>query len=123
MSRFIGTFKEFKIYLNDYVKNKVPALTRKFKTGTCELCGKKEVLDAAHIRGREREVIIQEAFNASSEHISGNVYDVDLDKFSQFIYKEHSDPNNFHFICRDCHRKYDAPNSKIQEIDFIKYQN
>lgn len=47
MARFIGTFKEFKQYLNDYVKNKVPALTKKFKTGICERCGQKATLEAA----------------------------------------------------------------------------
>ena len=121
MARFIGTFKDFKQYVNDYVKNKIPYLTRKFKTGTCELCGKKATLDAAHLRGREREVVIREAFEASSELVGGNIFDVDLNKFAQYINKEHSDPNNFHFICHDCHRKYDAPDSTIQESDFKKF--
>lgn len=123
MTKFIGTFNEFKKYLNDYVKNKIPAQTKKFRTGNCELCGKKATLDSAHIRGREREVVIKEAFFTSSELISGNVYDVNLDKFAQYIYKEHTNPNNFHFICRECHRKYDAKDSEIQEEDFSRTIN
>ena len=120
MARFIGTFKEFKQYLNDYVKNKVPALTKKFKTGTCERCGQKAVLEAAHVRGRGRDVIIKEAFEAAGELISGNVYDVNLDTFAQYVYNEHTKPDNFHFICRDCHREYDAKNSTVQESEFVR---
>ncbi len=118
MSRFIGTFNEFKRYVNDYVKNQVPVLTKKFKPGKCERCGRPAILDAAHKRGRGRDIIIKEAFDAASVLISGNVYDVDMDIFSQYVYQEHSNPNNLWFLCRACHREYDAKNSTIQESEF-----
>ena len=120
MAKFIGSFSEFKKYLNDYVKNKIPAQTKKYRAGKCELCGKEATLDSAHIRGRERVVIIKEAFEEVGEHIGGNVYIIDLEAFAQYIYEEHTNPDNFHFICHDCHRKYDAKDSDIQESDFKK---
>lgn len=120
MTTFIGNFNEFKMYLNDYVKNKVPVLTKKFRQRTCELCGKKTTLDSAHLRGREREIIIKEAFVQAGKPLEDGTFRVNLDIFAQYIYKEHSNPDNFHFLCRECHKKYDAPNSPIKESDFKK---
>lgn len=120
MTMFIGNFNQFKAYLNDYVKNKVPVLTKKFRQGSCELCGKKTTLDSAHLRGREREVIIKEAFEQSSQYLEDGTFCVNLDIFAQYINREHSNPDNFHFICRECHKKYDAPDSIIKESDFKK---
>ncbi len=123
MPIFVGSFDEFKTYLNDFVKNKVPALTRKFRQGECELCGKKTTLDSAHLRGREREVIIKEAFEKAAKALGGGIFSVDLDMFAQYIREEHSNPDNFHFLCHACHTKYDAPESSIKESDFKRQGN
>ncbi len=115
---FIGNFDNFYTYLNDYVKNKVPYLTKQYKKGTCELCGKQSPLEAAHLRGQDRRFLIKKAFDVVAKSIHDDVYQVDLNAFALKINQIHSDPNNFHFLCHDCHKKYDAPNSHIQESDF-----
>ena len=117
---FQGTFENFYTYLNDFVKNKVPYLTKTYKTGICELCGKQSPLDAAHIRGQDRKFLIKKAFDETSCLIHDHIYQVDLNAFSLKINQIHSDPNNFHFLCKDCHKKYDAEGSLIKESDFHK---
>ena len=113
-----------KEYAKDFYNSPAWKKTRKayyiFQRGQCERCGQKAVLEAAHVRGRGRDVIIKEAFEAAGELISGNVYDVNLDTFAQYVYNEHTNPDNFHFICRDCHREYDAKNSTVQESEFVR---
>lgn len=117
---FQGTFEDFYTYLNDYAKNKVPYLTRPFKKGKCELCGQETSLDAAHIRGQDRKFLIKKAFNETSKLLHDNIYQVNLNAFGLKINQIHSDPNNFHFLCKQCHKKYDSTTSSIQECDFHK---
>lgn len=117
-SLFEGTFDQFYEYLNDYVKNQIPQLTKKYKNGKCELCGSNAQLDAAHIRGKERIVCMKDAFNRSIIHQNNTKCCINLDLFAEEIKKIHSDPFNFHFLCHDCHKEYDNPNSTIKEEDF-----
>ena len=104
---FIGSFDNFYTYLNDYVKNKVPYLTKQYKKGTCELCGEQKPLEAAHLRGQDRRFLIKKAFDVVAKSIHDDVYQVDLNAFALKINQIHSDPNNFHFLCHDCHKKYE----------------
>ncbi len=118
---FLGSFKKFQFFINDFVKNMVPSLTRKYRTGPCELCGKEKATDSAHIHGRERHILIKEAFNGAVLSQKGPFYIIDLDKFKKLIQTEHKNLNNFHFLCKKCHRLYDAKNSNISEADFKKH--
>ncbi|MBQ8630952.1 MAG: hypothetical protein IJ479_04445 [Alphaproteobacteria bacterium] len=108
MALFIGNWDEFRDYLNDYTKNKVPALTKKYKGGACEFCGTEIATDAAHLHGRERPVLMREAFDAATISRQGERHGVDLKVFAAEIKKRHSDPANFKFLCHACHRSYDA---------------
>lgn len=120
---FRGTFDDFYTFINDYVKNKVPYLTRRHKPECCELCGEKKTLEAAHVRDRDRRVLMQEAFDEIAIPEENGIFAVDLNKYADKIGQIHSDPHNFHFLCRDCHKKYDAANSTIQETDFSPRNN
>lgn len=115
---FRGTFDDFYTFINDYVKNKVPYQTKRHKPEHCELCGEKKTLEAAHVRNRDRRVLMQEAFDEIAIPEENGIFAVDLNKYADKIGQMHSDPHNFHFLCRDCHKKYDAPGSTIKETDF-----
>lgn len=117
MAVFEGTPEEFNTYLNDYVKNKVPVLTKKYKTGNCQFCHTRKATDAAHKHGRERSVIIREAFDTAVLNEKNDLFRIDLNIFSEYIKKMHSNPDNFYFLCSECHRNYDAGNiNKSQKI-------
>ena len=117
---FQGTFEDFYTYINDYVKNKVPYLTKAYKNGICELCGKQSLLDAAHLKGQDRRFLIKKAFDEVSLLIHDNIYQVDLNAFGLKIKQIHSNPDNFHFLCKECHKKYDSTDNLISENDFHK---
>lgn len=106
---FIGTEKEFHDFIGPRLRNKVQTLTKPAKTAannTCQHCGKiASRLDAAHIHGRERKEIIKLLL---SEYCEDGLYKVDLHKFEQdFINEHYPIDENFLFLCRDCHRRYD----------------
>lgn len=108
---------------NDYVKNMVPNLTRALKGNVCELCGQRHArLDAAHLRGQERRTIICKMFDAVKVDFGATdgMVCVDLDLFTEKIREYHSNPDNFHWLCSDCHRLYDRPDSTITEDMFVR---
>lgn len=110
---------------NDWVKNSVPALTRALKGNKCELCGKEhKSLDAAHLRGQERRTIIKKIFNEIKVDFGATdgIVCIDWNMFAKKIYEYHSNPDNFHWLCRGCHRKYDDNDSQITENMFIPRQ-
>ena len=109
---FIGSLAEFKKYFQGFCKNKVAQMTKSAKTArenVCECCGQKRELEAAHIKGNERIKIIKSILNKNfkqSETVDN--YFVDLDKFEQYFVEAHKPiEEHFHFLCYDCHSKYD----------------
>ncbi len=112
MAMFIGSLAEFKKYFQGFCKNKVAQMTKSAKIereNVCEYCGQKMELEAAHIRGNERIKIIEAILNKNfkqSETVDN--YFVDLDKFEQYFVEAHKPiEEHFHFLCYDCHNKYD----------------
>ncbi len=108
---------------NDYVKNMVPNLTRALKGNACELCGRHDSrLEAAHLRGQERRAIICQVFDNIKVDFGApdGFVCVDLDLFTKKIRDYHSNPDNFHWLCRDCHRQYDRADSTITEDMFTR---
>jgi hypothetical protein len=57
---FTGTNREFKRYIGPRLRNLVQMITKKHKAtvAACEHCGVGEDLESAHIRGRDRNQII-----------------------------------------------------------------
>lgn len=62
MPKFEGTIQEFTKFIGAYARNKVQSITRNYRreVGKCEgeHCTATSDLDAAHIKGKERPVII-----------------------------------------------------------------
>jgi hypothetical protein len=60
MASFIGTRREFKRYIGPRLRNLVNILTKnhRIRVANCNQCGAKERLESAHVRGRERNQII-----------------------------------------------------------------
>ncbi len=114
MASFIGTFDEFIKYINPRVKNVVNSISRAHKQtiGRCEHCDiHNAVLEAAHVTGRERPVIIGEVLQ---DYMNGETITVDLDVF-EHRFKQAHDPISdcILVLCRPCHTKYD---SKVGEL-------
>ena len=108
MASFIGTIDEFIKYINPRAKNVVNSITRRYKTevGSCQHCGTAtETLEAAHITGRERPIIIEEIL---SNFTNGEIITIDLEVFENKFLEAH-DPINecILVLCRQCHTAYD----------------
>lgn len=107
MAKFEGTIKEFTQFIGPYARIKVAFLASKYKKqkGKCEDCGIEKGLEAAHIKGKERPLLIA---NILSEFIVDDIITVDLNEFEE-KYKEIHLPieSSIKILCADCHRKYD----------------
>ncbi|NVK43182.1 MAG: hypothetical protein HWE39_18205 [Oceanospirillaceae bacterium] len=108
MASFVGTLDEFIKYINPRVKNVINGLSRAYKAevGQCEHCGSVDaILEAAHVTGRERPVIIEEVL---SDFINGEVITVDLDVFESRLITAHEPIDKIiKALCRPCHIQYD----------------
>ena len=108
MAEFIGTKNEFNRYIGPILRNLVQQVTRKYRTeiGTCQHCGCKENLEAAHIHGKERKIIIEKLLQ---DYETENIYKVDLQEFENKFRNEHEIVEGIVIIlCKDCHTKYDS---------------
>ncbi len=110
---FIGSFEDFNKFLSGYARNKVQSITNRYKKkiGNCEHCGKRGVqLDAAHIHGKERKIIIESILKGYKKV---EYFQVDLNKFeNQFIDAHHPIEDVILILCKPCHIKYDDKSFK-----------
>jgi len=124
MASFIGTFDEFIKYINPRIKNVVNGFSRTYKQeiGRCEHCESvNATLEAAHVTGRERPVIIEEILQ---DYVNGEIVTVDLEVFEN-RFKQAHDPISdvIKVLCRPCHIQYDnqiqlaVEQETIQTID------
>ena len=108
MPTFTGTSREFKRYVGPRLRNFVQMLTKKHKAsvGACEHCTVGEDLESAHVRGRDRNQIIDLLLTAISTE---SVVAVDFQQFEKNFKLEH-DPveKAILILCRQCHKKYDS---------------
>ena len=118
MNMFVGDYKTFKKFFDGYARNKTRDLTQKYKSGICACCGTKEKeIQSAHKRGFERKDLVRKFFEESTCSKEGEICHVDLDKFEESFVNFSKNLANFHFLCEECHRKYD--DSKIDESFFV----
>lgn len=113
MATFDGTPEEFRRFIDPWLRNRIQAKTKaaKRQQGKCADCGRADVhLDAAHLTGRDRGVVVSEVLRRlrmSKER--GKRVQVDLGAFEKAVLEAHHPVDKaFRFICRECHRKYDA---------------
>lgn len=108
MPTFTGTNREFKRYIGPRLRNFVQMITKKHKAavGACEYCGVGDELESAHVKGRDRNQIIDLLISADSPD---SVVTVDLQLFERRFKSEH-DPveKAILILCRRCHKKYDV---------------
>ncbi|MBK8744091.1 hypothetical protein [Propionivibrio sp.] len=118
MPIFTGTSQEFKRYVGPRLRNFVQMITKKHKAavGACEHCGCGGQLESAHVKGRDRNQIIDLLLSAISTE---SVLTVELKQFEKNFKLEH-DPveKAILILCRECHMKYDtaihsAPSSTV----------
>ncbi len=120
MAQFTGDYKTFYKFVSGYARNKTLALTRPYKSGGCACCGNTNAeIQAAHKRGFERSELVRKCFDAAILESEGDNHVIDLDKFETDFIEFTSNISNFHFLCEDCHKLYDA--GIISEKDF-KYK-
>lgn len=108
MASFIGTHKEFKRFIGPRLRNLVNIRTKAYRIGVanCNHCGSADRLESAHIRGRERNQIIDALLQ---QFTHDEIVTIDLAKFEQLFIAEHEPiERTILILCRDCHSKYDA---------------
>jgi hypothetical protein len=112
MAYFVGTIREFTKFLGAYARIKVMHLAAKHKKviGKCEHCNAdNKTLEAAHINGKERPVLIT---NILSQFVEDDIVKIDLHEFEErFIDAHYPIENTIKVLCKKCHRIYD--NAKI----------
>lgn len=119
-----GTLDEIYKFLGPRTSDIVTQLARphrKNKYGNRISCGEKNNdssickqytgLHAAHQKGRERKILIQEILEDFGEKISDTTYKIDLNLFEEEFKNKHE---NFHkvikFMCPKHHKNYDLKN-------------
>ena len=116
MASFIGTNKEFRRYIGPRLRNLVQQITRNHKSeiAACEHCGSDENLESAHVRGRDRNEIIDLVV---SEYTNNEIITIDLGVFEEIFKNEHLPiEKSILILCRSCHRKYDAVKPTIAKV-------
>jgi len=112
MAQFEGTISEFTRFLGSYCRIKVMQITTKYKKGIgkCEECNSTtKQLEAAHIKGKERPLIIS---NILSQFIENDIVKVDLKEFQERFIEAHMPlESTIRILCTDCHRNYDKINA------------
>ena len=88
MASFIGTRKEFKRFIGPRLRNLVNIRTKAYRTGVanCNHCGSPDRLESAHVRGRDRNQIIDALLE---QFTHDEVVTIDLAKFEQLFVSEH----------------------------------
>lgn len=81
--------------------------SQKWKQRTCQDCGQVAPLEAAHIRGFDRQTVVLSALGYDGR--SPLVAIEDLEAAEAKIIAAHKPINRvFRFLCADCHFAYDA---------------
>ena len=108
MASFVGSIEEFRRYVGPRLRNIVQQISKRHKNevGACEHCGSTENLESAHVRGRDRNEIIEYILN---DFITNSIITVDLSLFEERFKNEHHPiEKSILVLCRHCHHEYDA---------------
>jgi hypothetical protein len=114
MAYFEGTIREFTKFVGPYARLKVAflAASHKRQISKCEECGSPNQLEAAHVKGKERALLIA---NILSEFIEDHVVKIDLDVFEErFVLAHLPIETTIRILCKECHRNYDKTDTQIQ---------
>lgn len=120
MAKFIGTEEEFRKYIGPKVRNIVQQEAKAYKQdiGECQICktSAKDQLEAAHVRGKDRNTLVRRALNSP---VDGEIIEVNLSEFEDEFRKLHYPINEtIRVLCKSCHRQYDkSENIKSTDQD------
>lgn len=108
---FVGTPKEFIKFLGSLVRNRIQQITKTHKRAlknVCQDCKETKELQAAHVKGTDRNSMIKTVLEEYTAGSTGNI-SCDIGEALAKIMKAH-DPieKSFKFLCEDFHKKYDA---------------
>lgn len=121
MAIFIGTEKEFLIFVEPRIKNIVNSIAKRERDACnkiCQHCKTVNVeLQSAHIYGKERRALINKVLQKYKKE---EVFQIDLQQFENEIKEAHYPiRDTFLFLCASCHRVYDSLTiDKV--VDFLK---
>jgi len=110
MGSFNGSKEEFRRYIGPRLRNLVQQISRPYRDSVrvCEHCNTTGSLDSAHVKGRDRNDIIDLVL---SEYVTDVGVEVDLKAFEDKFKAEHYPlDKSFLILCRPCHRVYDGRN-------------
>lgn len=116
MASFIGTKKEFRRYIGPRLRNLVQQITKNHRLAlaNCQHCGDSEHLQAAHVRGRDRNQIIDIVLETFTHN---DIVTIDIGEFEKSFKAEHIPlENSILILCGACHKKYDSPRRE----DFVR---
>ncbi len=130
MAHFEGSIKEFTKFIGAYARIKVMHISSIYKKqlGKCEECNDSSALDAAHIKGKERSLLIA---NILSQFIEDDIVRIDLNEFEERFVKSHLPiESSIRILCKACHRNYDkklveqsTPKEQKEESESIMIEN
>ncbi|WP_313375255.1 hypothetical protein [Chishuiella sp.] len=132
MANIEGTLEEIYTYLGPRTSDIVTQLARKHRKNkrgnriSCgelnedgDKCKKYTGLHAAHLKGRERKIIIQEILEEFAEKKTDSIFKMNLENFEVEFRKKHENfENTIQFMCPKHHKQYDL-NNKVNDLDNI----
>ncbi len=123
MATFEGTSDEFLNFIGPLARNIVCELSRKHKKKTTcrhEGCNKRKPLDAAHIKGKERVLIIAEILKSYQKDDEEDMFVVDLNKFESEYIDAHTPIEDIILpMCRKHHKEYDRKENILSEYPIV----
>ena len=123
MASFIGTHQEFRRYIGPMLRNLVQQITKTHKAeiSVCEHCGSKENLESAHVKGRDRNEIIDCVLQGFTKN---DVITVNLSVFEKKFKEEHHPiEKSILILCRNCHKLYDEPEPSALERKILNSES
>jgi hypothetical protein len=116
MASFVGTNKEFRRYIGPMLRNLIQQITkaRKAEISACEHCGSKTNLESAHVKGRDRNDILDDVLDGFTNN---GIATVNLAVFEEKFKAEHQPLEKCILIlCRECHKEYDSVSTKAAPL-------
>lgn len=111
MTPLICSIEEYHKYIGPRIRNAIQAMTKKEKrrlSHICQHCKQKAELEAAHIKGKNRKIIVESILSEYLINQKNNRIQIDLKEIEDKIISAHKPINNFFlFLCAKCHLKYD----------------
>lgn len=123
MAIFEGTVREFTDFIGPLTRNIVCNLSRKLKKNTSckhDGCKKRKNLEAAHIKGKERTVLIADILSEYQLSEDTNRYKVDLEDFKTRFIEAHTPINEVIIpLCKEHHLAYDNKYGIAREYPIV----